>query len=250
MGENTIEQLKKISWFDELSDEMLAALVQKVSRRALNKEEVLFHKGDMGDSLFVILSGAVKVVTQDTQGNEVVLNKVGGGDIIGEMALLDHEPRSAGIVALEKTTTLELKREDFMEILQGHPDLALSIIRNLSSRLRHNTSYIEKITEMSRHVAKGDYSFISEAHLLQKRGERGDRQDKVSRLMSEFIVMVQGIRKREDELKNQLHKLTLQIDEGKRKQDFEEITGTDFYANLKEQAKRLRAQRRDNRDNQ
>ena len=58
--------------------------------------------------------------------------------------------------------------EDFMEILSGQPELALSIIRGLIARLRHNTSYIEQITEMSRRVARGDYSFISESLALQK----------------------------------------------------------------------------------
>lgn len=245
MGQNTITQLKKINWFDELPNDMLNTLAQKVRKRILSKDEILFNKGEVGDSLFVILSGGVKVVTHDEEGNEIALNRVGAGEIIGEMALLDHEPRSAGIVALEKTSTLELKREDFMDILKGHPDLALSVIRNLSSRLRHNTSYIEQITEMSRRVAKGDYSFIGETQPVRSQKKKGQEQEKIGQLMAEFIAMVQEIREREEELKQQVQKLTLQIDESKRKQEFEEITGSDFYANLKEQAKNLRAQRKD-----
>jgi CRP-like cAMP-binding protein len=249
MSKDTIAQLKKINWFDELPEDMLAALAQKVNRRTLGRNEVLFNKGDIGDSLFVILSGGVKVVTQDEGGNEIALNKVGAGEIVGEMSLLDHEPRSAGIIALEKTITLELKREDFMEIMKSQPDLALSVIRNLSSRLRHNTSYIEQITDMSRRVAKGDYSFISETRPVLKQDEKDYEQDKIGQLMDEFIAMVQGVRKREEDLKKQVQKLSLQIDEPKRKQEFEEITGTNFYANLKKQAKKLREQRLDNKDN-
>jgi CRP-like cAMP-binding protein len=69
---------------------------------------------------------------------------------------------------------MELGREDFMEILSGQPDLALAVIRSLIARLRHNTSYIEQITEMSRHVARGDYSFIGEfqAPCRRKRKKR------------------------------------------------------------------------------
>lgn len=245
MGKDTIAQLKKINWFDELPEDMLAALAQKVNKRTLGKNEVLFNKGDIGDSLFVILSGGVKVVTQDEDGNEIALNKVGAGEIVGEMSLLDHEPRSAGIVALEKTITLELKREDFMEIMKSQPDLALSVIRNLSSRLRHNTSYIEQITDMSRRVARGDYSFIAETQPVLEQSEKEPEQAKIGQLMVEFIAMVQGVQEREDELKKQVQKLTLQIDEPKRKQDFEEITNTDFYATLKDKARNLRAQRKD-----
>lgn len=247
MDSDIVDQLKKIDWFDELPDEMLAALAKKVRKRHLSKDEILFNKGDEGDSLFAILSGRVKIFTQDNQGNEVALNRVGAGEIIGEMALLDYEPRSAGVVALEKTSTLELSREDFMEILRRQPDLALSVIRNLSSRLRHNTRYIEKITDMSRRVAKGDYSFIGETQPLPTHNEKENTEEKVGRLMAEFITMVQGIRKREDELRKQVQKLILQIDQAKRKQAFDEITGADFYARLKEQAKELRAQRTDNR---
>lgn len=246
MKKNIVKQLKKINWFIELPEELFASLAQKVHERKVSKDEILFNKGDEGDSLFVINSGRVKVFTYDQQGNEVVLNQVGPGEIIGEMALLDYEPRSAGIVALEETSIMEWKREDFFEILKGYPDLALSVIRNLISRLRHNTSYIEKITDMSRRVAIGDYSFLNETQSMVSDGEKSSSEDKIERLMAEFYAMVRGVREREEELKEQVQRMALQIDEAKRKQVFEEITGTDFYANLKKQAQNLRAQRKDN----
>jgi CRP-like cAMP-binding protein len=247
MEQDIIAQLKKINWFIELPDEFFAALAQKVHKRTLNKDELLFNKGDKGDSLFVINAGRVKVFTSDEQGNEILLNQVGNGEIIGEMALLDYEPRSASIVALEETSFLELNREEFKEILKEYPDLALSIIRYLISRLRQNTSYIEKITNMSRLVAQGDYSFLSETESEQPEEEKTSEQDKIEQLMAEFYAMVQGVREREEELKQQVQKLGLQIDEAKRKQVFEEIIKTDFYASLKKQAQTLRAQRKDNK---
>jgi hypothetical protein len=141
---------------------------------------------------------------------------------------------------------MELSREDFMEILSRQPELAISVIRSLISRLRHNTSYIEQITEMSRHVARGDYSFLDETWTEQTEEERSS-QDKIRQLMAEFYSMVKGVRERETELKEQVQKLALQIDEAKRKQVFEAITNTDFYADLKKQAQELRAQRKDNK---
>jgi len=246
MEKDTIDQLKKINWFNELPDDFFDALAQKVHKRNLSKDEVLFYKGDGGDSLFIINTGRVKIVTQDSQENEVVLNQVGAGEIIGEMALLDLEPRSAGVVALEETSVMELSREDFMEILSGQPELALSVIRSLISRLRHNTSYIEQITEMSRHVARGDYSFLGETWSEQTEEEKSG-QVKIRQLMAEFYSMVQGVRERETELKEQVQKLALKIDEANRKQVFEAITNTDFYADLKKQAQELRAQRKDNK---
>lgn len=250
MSQDTISRLKQINWFDDLPEDMLVALAQKVSERTLSKDEVLFNKGDVGDSLFVILEGRVKIVTHDEDGYEIALNKVDAGEIIGEMSLLDHESRSAGVVALENTYMLELKREDFMETLIGHPDLSLSIIRNLSSRLRQNTTFIEQITDMSRRVTRGDYSVINDARPEQVNGNGGSEQEKVAQLMDEFIAMVREIREREEDLRNQVQKLSLQIDEGKRKQEFDEITSTEFYANLKEKAQKLRAQRNDKKNDQ
>lgn len=247
MNQETITKLRKINWFDGLSDDLLAVLARKAHERTLNKDNILFQKGDEGSSLFVVISGRVKIVTQDVDENEVILNKAGTGEIIGEMALLDYEPRSAGVVALEKTSVLELNREDFMEIMKGQPDLALSLIRNLSARLRHNTSYIEKITEMSRRVAQGDYSFIGETQPVKKRGIKINEEDKLEQLQVEFYAMVRGVRKRVEELEKQVQKLTLQIDENERKREFEEITSSDFYAELKEQAKKLRERRMDNK---
>jgi CRP-like cAMP-binding protein len=247
MNQETITKLRKINWFDGLSDDLLAVLARKAHERTLNKDDILFQKGDEGSSLFVVISGRVKIVTQDVDENEVILNKVGTGEIIGEMALLDYEPRSAGVIALEKTSVLELNREDFMEIMKGQPDLALSLIRNLSARLRHNTSYIEKITEMSRRVAQGDYSFIGETQPVKKREIKINEEDKLEQLQVEFYAMVRGVRNRVEELEKQVQKLTLQIDENERKREFEEITGSDFYAELKEQAKKLRERRMDNK---
>ena len=206
--------------------------------------QIIFQEGEMGDTMYIIWSGRVAIIKGSFEA-PTVLGFRGVGEIIGEMALLDYGPRSAGVVAIEKTSTLELKRVDFMEILEGYPDLALFIIQNLSRRLRHNTSYIEEITNLSRHVAIGDYSSINESQIEQTHMETGSENDKVDQLMAEFVAMVRGIREREDDLRKQVQKLTLQIDERKRRREVEEIVNADFYAPLKEQAKKLRAQRKD-----
>lgn len=245
--QDTTTKLKKLNWFEDLPYELLTALAEKVGRRQLEAHEVLFSKGEKGESLFVIDSGWVKIVTEDSQGNELILNQLGAGEVIGEMALLDNEPRSAGVVALSRTTVLELKRDDFMEILKQQPDIALSVIRNFSSRMRYNTNYIEKITEMSKLVAQGVYSFLDLTLPDQEnRDLAGDQDQKIGHLLAEFFAMVKGVKEREDDLKKQVEKLSIQIDQERRKKEFEEITNTEFYSRLKMQAKALRAQRTDN----
>jgi CRP-like cAMP-binding protein len=245
--QNIVNQLKKVHWFVDLPDTFFIALAQKVRKRRLARNEILFNKGEEGNSLYIINTGRVKIVTQDSQDNEVILNQIESGEVIGEMALLDYAPRSAGVVALEETAIMELSREDFMEILSRQPELALAVIRDLIARLRHNTSYIEQITEMSRKVARGDYSFINDTPASQTDQQNASAPDKLGQLMTEFSAMVRGVRKREEELKEQLQKLALQIDENKRKLAVEEIKKADFYASLKKQAQLLRAQRKDNK---
>ena len=239
--ETIISQLKKSFLFRGLPNEVLIELGHKATRHELAKDEVLMHKGDVGDSLFMINKGWFKIVTEDANGSELIINQTGPGETIGEMALLDRAPRSATAIASSDAEVLELNQDAFYEILDQRPDLALELIRSFSSRLRFSTTYVQKAIEWSQKISAGDYSFIENSQMM-KRAE-GTDEDKAGQLLSAFFQMVHNVKDREDQLKKQVEKLTLQIDEARRKQEFEEITSSDFYADLKEQAKKLRAQR-------
>ncbi|HUI88285.1 MAG TPA: cyclic nucleotide-binding domain-containing protein [Anaerolineales bacterium] len=239
--ETIIPQLKKSFLFRGLPNEVLIELGRKAARRQLAQDAVLMRKGDVGDSLFMIIRGWFKIVAEGANGSELVINQSGPGETIGEMALLDRAPRSATVIASSDAEVLELKQDAFYEILDQRPDLALELIRSVSSRLRFSTTYIQKAIEWSQKISAGDYSLIENSLTLSR--AEGTDEDKASQLLSAFFQMVRNVKDREDQLKKQVEKLTLQIDEARRKQEFEEITSTDFYADLKEQARKLRAQR-------
>jgi CRP-like cAMP-binding protein len=239
--ETIISQLKKSFLFRGLPDKVLIELGRKATKRKLAKDAVLMRRGDVGDSLFMIVQGWFKIVAEDANGNELAINQTGPGETIGEMALLDQAPRSATVIASSDAEVLELKQDAFYEILDQRPDLAMELIRSFSSRLRFSTTYIQKAIEWSQKISAGDYSFI-ENTLTMSQAE-GTDEDKASQLLSAFFQMVHNVKDREDQLKKQVENLILQIDETRRRQEFEEITSTDFYADLKEQAKKLRAQR-------
>ena len=150
------------------------------------------------------------------------------------------------MVALTQTEVLELKQDAFFDLLDQRPDLTLNIIRSISARLRFSTTYIQKAIEWSKKIAEGDYSFMDQIQPGQDNTQRGTDEDKAGQLLSAFFHMVKGVKEREEKLKQQVEKLTLAIDETKRRQEFEELTSTDFYANLKAQAKMIRQQRQDN----
>lgn len=237
-----IGQLKETSLFRGMPEEAVATVVQKAIVRRLTAGEVLMRRGEMGDSLFMIHTGWVKIVTEDSRGEELIINKCGPGETLGEVALLDQGPRSATVVALTEAEVFELRSEDFQVLLDQRPDLAMTLIRGFSSRLRFSTKYIEQAIEWAHKTAEGNYAFIENTEILR---EAESDEDKAGQLLSSFFQMVRKVKAREDDLKRQLERLTIEIDEARRKQEFEEIVGTDFYANLKEQARKLRAQRSD-----
>ncbi len=237
-----IGQLKETSLFRGMPEEAVATVVQKAIVRRLTVGEVLMRRGEMGDSLFMIYTGWVKIVTEDSRGEELIINKCGPGETLGEVALLDQGPRSATVVALTEAEVFELRSEDFQVLLDQRPDLAMTLIRGFSSRLRFSTKYIEQAIEWAHKTAEGNYAFIENTEILR---ESESDEDKAGQLLSSFFQMVRKVKAREDDLKRQLERLTIEIDEARRKQEFEEIVGTDFYAKLKEQARKLRAQRSD-----
>jgi CRP-like cAMP-binding protein len=246
MLEDNISQLRKSFLFRGLSSEGLSAIAQKTILRRLTDGEVLMRRGEAGDSLFMINEGWFKIVMEGAQGEELIINKTGPGETIGEMALVDEAPRSATAIAISEAKVLELKKDAFLEILGQRPDVALTLIRSFSSRLRFSATYIQKAIDWSQKIAAGDYNFIETTQQIPK-GKVSD-DDKATQLLSAFFQMVRSVKAREDDLKQQLQRLSLEIDEARRKQEFDEITQTDFYANLKEQAKKLRAQRTTNED--
>lgn len=236
-----LKKIRETVFFKELSDDASSAVAAKAAIRRLQPGETMMRKGDPADSFFVILEGHLKIVTTDAKGDEIIINKAGPGESIGELALIDERPRSAGAVALDEVETLELTREAFFELLDQRVDVALGIMRGFSQRLRFSTTYIEKVIDWSQKTAEGDYSFLEHTQPIHNRV--GSDDDKAAQLLSAFYTMVKKVKAREDELKHELERLTFEIDQERRKKEFEEITGTEFYAKLKEQAQELRRKR-------
>jgi CRP-like cAMP-binding protein len=128
--------LANVSIFSSLDERALDALVRATSTRRLDSGEVLFRKGDQGRQLYGVLSGRLKVSAAGGDGKEIVFNVCDPGEVIGEIALLDSNPRSATIVALEPSELLVLDRRDFLPFLERHPRVAIELAELLAARLR------------------------------------------------------------------------------------------------------------------
>jgi len=124
---------------DEL--EKLEALLR---RRRYRRGQVIFLTGDPGTHLCIVASGRVKLtLTSQEAGREVALDHLGPGDVFGELALLDGEPRSADAIAVEPTQLLLLSRDDFRAFLTSHPAFALDLLADMSRRLRRDAQIIQ-----------------------------------------------------------------------------------------------------------
>ncbi len=193
MANEIIQQLKQAFLFHDLPQEMLETLSETIHLRHLQKNDVLFHEGDAGDSLFVVGKGQMKVVTKDAGGVEITLNQMQAGDMVGEVSLFDQAPRSASVIAIEDSDVLELKREDFLGLIDRNPDVALSMMRDMSARMRFNAIFIQKVTEWSKKIAEGDFSFAEQTQTREtlagaKDGERANK------FLSEFFIMARKLK--------------------------------------------------------
>jgi CRP/FNR family cyclic AMP-dependent transcriptional regulator len=124
-------RLHKIPLFAVLPVEVLVPLAGLVEQRYLELGEVLFRQGEFGDALYVVAEGALRV----EQGDRHVAD-VAAGACVGEMAVIDWEPRSATVVATETSLLFRLDRNDVMDLLIEHPKLLKALMGVLVARLR------------------------------------------------------------------------------------------------------------------
>lgn len=130
------EFLRSVPLFSHLGDEELTRLAAVVRSREYPKNSVILFEDDPGDALYVVARGQVKVVLTGEDGREVILSVLGECDFFGEMALIDDEPRSAHVIAMEPAELLILRRDDFLRCLEQTPRIALGLLRAMSQRLR------------------------------------------------------------------------------------------------------------------
>jgi len=128
--------LQRVPLFSQLSAADLQRVVEVARDRSYPKNSVILFEDDPGDALYVVGKGQVKVVLIGEDGREVILSVLGEGEFFGEMALIDDEPRSAHVIAMEDSMLLVLRREDFQGILEHSAGIALALLRELSRRLR------------------------------------------------------------------------------------------------------------------
>jgi CRP/FNR family cyclic AMP-dependent transcriptional regulator len=182
-----------------LAEATLRAIADGRVVRSYPRNTVLINEGDEGDSLFIVLSGRVKVYASNDAGREVVIDFHGPGEYLGEMSL-DGAPRSASVVTVEPSTCAVVSRAQFREFILAHPDFALHLIGKLIQRARLATENMKSLALSdvygrlvrllnSLAVEEGDRRVVPEKLTQQDIAERvGSSRDMISRLLKDLAA--------------------------------------------------------------
>jgi CRP/FNR family cyclic AMP-dependent transcriptional regulator len=133
-------------FFGRMQPDVLQAIAGLCVTRTLSTHEVLFQKGDPGDALFAIRRGQIRIGTSTDEGRRLTLNLLGAGDVFGEIALLDGQPRTADAVASEPTLLFMIRRRNFLNLLEWNPTASIQVVELLCERIRYLSNQMEEAT--------------------------------------------------------------------------------------------------------
>ena len=148
---STIEKaifLKSVTYFDSMTSEQLKVLSNICYEVEFSKDQIVFEQGEIGDALYIIITGSVLVLQKDEEGKGYKeLAQIGEKKPFGEMSLFADDIRSASIKAKEQARLLVIQKERFIELLRQYPDLSSSVIKELVKRLRTTNTLVSHLRE-------------------------------------------------------------------------------------------------------
>ncbi len=182
-----------------LQDATLRSIAATGVVRTFPRNTILMNEGEHGETLYIIISGRVKVFASNAAGKEIVIALFGPGEYVGEMAL-DGNPRSASVITTEPTTCAVVHRAQLREFIISNPDFALHLIEKLIRRVRATTEdmkslalsdvygrLVRLINSLAREV--NGRTIIPERLTQQDIAERvGASRDMISRLMKDLVA--------------------------------------------------------------
>jgi CRP-like cAMP-binding protein len=167
-----IALLREAALFATMPDKEIEQISESLIKRTFRKDMVIFHQDNLGSDLFLIESGKVRIFLMSKDGHEITVNIIGAGECFGELSMLDGKPRSAGALAMERTVTYCLKREDFLHLFEANPRIARNVLEIVVQRLRYNTKYAESLAFL-------DVNGRVALRLLELVDQQGSREDGV-----------------------------------------------------------------------
>ena len=194
---SNLELIRRVPLFALLTASQAEAVADAIIKRRFKRGESIVEQGAKSNTLFIILTGRVRVVTTDKRGREVILATLHPGDYIGEMSLIDNEPHSASVRAEVQTDMLTLARAEFARCLPENSSMSYAIMKGLVQRLRQADRKIESLALMDVYgrVARSLLEFaVPDREGLLTIRERISRQD-IAKMVGASREMVSRVMK-------------------------------------------------------
>jgi CRP-like cAMP-binding protein len=202
-GEGLRLFLKHNTFFGSLSDSALDALIERGHIKQYATGDVICRRQERGDTLMVIVTGRIKVMSNTVDGKEIVLNFLGPGDTTGEIAVLDGRQRTADVVALEKSEVFLVHSRDLLPLLIAHPQALLEVVQVLCEKLRAASAIIEDSSlDVRRRTARGLLRLALQHGRTSKEGVRVDLKVSQSELAGYLGLSRENVNRQLSQLKH------------------------------------------------
>lgn len=132
----TIEALSRVSVFAGLAEAELGQVADIAVPRSFAAGEIVFRQGDQSDTCYVVQVGLARALHEHADGRSITFSHFGPGELFGELAMFDEQPRSASVDALEPTDTVAILSADMRRLIDDYPAIGINLIRTLALRLR------------------------------------------------------------------------------------------------------------------
>jgi CRP/FNR family cyclic AMP-dependent transcriptional regulator len=239
MTADRLNVLRSVSIFAGTPDALLTEISAALEELRFPAGARIFSKGDLGESLYIIAEGQVRV-----HDGERTLSTLHRGEVFGEMAALDPEVRSASITALSDTRLFRLDRGPLYQVMAQRIEVAQAIMHVLAQRQRSSLremdqdfQYMQQFAKLTAAAAAIEAG-IYEPECLDEVAARADALGQLARL---FQRMERAVSAREQRLRQQVQELRIVIDEARQARQVAEITETEYFQRLRGQAEQLRA---------
>jgi CRP/FNR family transcriptional regulator, cyclic AMP receptor protein len=128
--------MARVAFLQKLTEQELGQIATISRRHKFSRDHVVFFEGSRSDSLYVIVSGSVKIYRKAQDGREKILCVLGSGEFFGEFSLIDGQPRSASVATLQPTEMLSIDHLDFRRFIMSSPDVLWKVLEAMCERLR------------------------------------------------------------------------------------------------------------------
>jgi CRP-like cAMP-binding protein len=184
--------------FHGIEPDELTRIATAMVRRRYRRGEVIFHEGDPGDSLHVVVEGRVKITRESADGDEAIVVILSPGDSFGELVLLDGAPRSATATAMDATETLTMSRATFVELIDGASPFRWQALTGVARRIRRLTDQLAEVhfLDLAGRLALQLTRLAEEA----APGQTSDVRLSRSLTQSDLAAMVGGTRQRVNQI--------------------------------------------------